>query len=93
MSGDADPEWSNAADTGWGHPGDRGTQMKASLPNRRHVIHERVGPFIVSVGFDPGTGYPCEIFLSKRAKPGSELDDHLFNLGVAASRIMQGRNS
>lgn len=61
-----------------------------TLPNRRPVVHERVGPFIVSVGFDPKDGKPCEVFISKRAKTGTELDDHLYELGVAASKLMQG---
>ncbi len=60
------------------------------LPNRRECTHERVGPFIVTVGFDPEDGKPCEVFISKRAKTGTELDDHLYDLGVAASKLMQG---
>ncbi len=60
------------------------------LPNRRPCVHERVGPFIVSVGFDPRDGRPCEVFISKRAKCGTELDGHLYDLGVAASKLMQG---
>jgi len=59
------------------------------LPNRRQQISERVGPFVVSVGFNPKTDEPCEVFISKRAKTGTELDEHLYELGVAASKIMQ----
>ncbi len=65
----------------------------SDLPNRRPVVHERVGPFIVSVGFDPRDGKPCEVFISKRAKAGgvgSELDNLLYDLGVTASKLMQG---
>ncbi len=60
------------------------------LPNRRPVVHERVGKFIISVGFHPRTGHPIEMFISKRGKSGTELDDHLYDIGVAASKIMQG---
>ncbi len=64
--------------------------MSADLPTRRPCVHERVGPFIVTVGFHPETGQPCEVFISKRAKCGTELDDHLYELGVTASKLMQG---
>ena len=60
-----------------------------TLPNRRHCVHQRVGPFIATVGFDQ-EGNACEVFISKRAKSGTELDDHLYELGVAISKIMQG---
>ncbi len=60
------------------------------LPNRRLCVHERVGPFIVTVGFHPDTGHPVEVFISKRGKSGTELDSHLYNLGVTASKLMQG---
>jgi len=59
------------------------------LPNRRLQISEQVGPFIVSVGFHPATNEPFEVFISQRAKSGTELDEHLYELGVAASKIMQ----
>ncbi len=65
--------------------------MPSDIPARRHQISETVGPFVVSVGFDPRDGKPCEIFVTKRAKPGTELDGHLYELGVAASKIMQGK--
>ncbi len=60
------------------------------LSNRRPCVHERVGPFIVTVGFDPRDGKPCEVFISKRAKTGTELDSHLYEIGVTASKLMQG---
>ena len=59
------------------------------LPNRRLQISEQVGPFIVSVGFHPAPNEPFEVFISQRAKSGTELDEHLYELGVAASKIMQ----
>ena len=62
-----------------------------SLPNRRPVTHERVGPFIVSIGFDPKDGRVCEVFFSKRSKPGTELDDVLYEMGTVISRYIQGR--
>ena len=62
-----------------------------TLHNRREVIHERVGPFIVSIGFDPKDGRVCEVFFSKRSKPGSELDDVLYEMGTVISRYIQGR--
>ena len=59
------------------------------IPNRRPCITETVGPFAVSVGFDPW-GRPFEVFISARAKSGTELQQHLYDLGVTASKIMQG---
>lgn len=64
--------------------------MKTDPPPRRHAVHKRVGPFIATVGFDPRDNRPCEVFISKRAKSGTELDEHLYDLGVAISKIMQG---
>lgn len=60
-----------------------------SLPARRPCVHKDVGPFTVTIGFDPN-GLPCEVFISKRAKSGTKLDDHLYELGVAISKEMQG---
>ena len=59
------------------------------IPNRRPCITETVGPFAVSVGFDPW-GRAFEVFISARAKSGTELEQHLYDLGVTASKIMQG---
>ena len=62
-------------------------------PTRRpSVTDEVVGDgFIlaVTVGFDPNFGNPCEIFLTKRGKSGSQLETTLYELGVLASKIMQ----
>lgn len=63
-----------------------------SLPNRRPHITQEIGPFAVTVGFKPGTTQPVEVFLTKRSKVGSELDDHLYELGVAVSKLMQGED-
>ena len=66
--------------------------MASDLPTRRHQISETLGPCIVSGGFDPRDGKPCEVFVTKRAKSGTDLDGHLYDLGVAASKIMQGEH-
>jgi hypothetical protein len=52
-----------------------------------------VGPFTVSVGFKQDhTGewnIPFEVFITSRGKSGTELDGHLYEIGVASSKIMQ----
>lgn len=58
------------------------------LPTRRPCVTQEVGPFAVTVSFVDG--HPCEMFITKRAKSGTELEEHLYDLGVTASRIMQG---
>ena len=62
-------------------------------PNRRpSITDEVVGDgfeFAVTVGFDPAYGNPCEVFLTKRGKSGTELEATLYELGVLASKIMQ----
>jgi len=59
------------------------------LPARRECVTEDVGPFSVAVGFVDGR--PCEVFVTKRAKTGTDLDGILYELGVAVSKIMQGK--
>ena len=58
-------------------------------PNRRPSITDEVigdgYEFAVTVGFDPEFGNPCEVFMTKRGKSGTEL----YELGVLASKIMQ----
>ena len=62
-------------------------------PNRRPSITDEVMGdgfrFAVTVGFDPQFGNPCEVFLTKRGKSGSDLETTLYELGVLASKIMQ----
>ena len=62
-------------------------------PNRRpSFTDEVVGDgfnFAVTVGFDPDYGNPCEVFLTKRGKAGSELEATLYEIGVLASKMMQ----
>ena len=43
----------------------------------------------MTVGFDPHFGNPCEVFMTKRGKSGTELEATLYELGVLASKIMQ----
>ena len=65
------------------------------IPNRRFTVTEQVGPFAVSVGFKQDHRgewtIPFEVFVSERGKSGSELDGHLYEIGVAASALMQGK--
>ena len=48
----------------------------------------------MSVGFVPdkdgGWVVPAEVFITSRGKTGTELDGHLYELGVAVSKMMQG---
>jgi hypothetical protein len=52
-----------------------------------------VGPFAVSVGFKQDLAgewtIPFEVFVTARGKSGTELDGHLYEIGVTASKIMQ----
>jgi hypothetical protein len=64
------------------------------IPNRRYSVTEQVGPFAITVGFKQGSdgewNVPFEVFITQRGRSGSELDDHLYELGVSASKLMQG---
>lgn len=69
--------------------------MTDDLPWRRPCVTEEVDNFSVTVSYDPrelvrGRIVPCEVFMSQRAKSGSELEEHQYELGVAASKLMQG---
>lgn len=65
------------------------------VPNRMPCVTEDVGPFAVSVSFMPDKrakdlcGAPVAVFLSKRAKTGSWLDDNQREWGIVASKLMQ----
>lgn len=65
----------------------------SELPARRYCVTEQVGPFSVSVGFVRGNlgewDVPAEVFITARGKSGTELEAHLYAIGVAASKIMQ----
>lgn len=69
-----------------------GSQMNA--PNRRYSVNEQVGPFVISVGFTQDHRgewtVPLEAFISARGRSGTELDDHLYEIGVRISKLMQG---
>lgn len=60
------------------------------LPARRVCVSEDVGPFTVSVGFVDDK--PCEVFVTRRAKSGTDLEEILYQIGVTASKIMQREN-
>jgi len=66
-----------------------------TLPNRRPCVTETIPApqfkteFAVSVSFNDG--HPCEVFVVQRGKSGTEIEALLHDLGVAASRIMQGK--
>jgi hypothetical protein len=57
---------------------------------RRRSVNEDVGPFTVTVGFD-AKDRPFEVFVTARGKTGTELDGHLYDIGVAVSKLMQGK--
>ena len=65
------------------------------IPTRRPCITENVGPFAVTVSFMPDKrakdlcGAPCEVFITKRARGGSWLDENQRLMGVVASKLMQ----
>ena len=69
-----------------------GGEVKA--PNRRFSVNEQVGPFVVTVGFTQDHRgewtVPFEAFISARGRSGTELDEHLYDVGVKISRLMQG---
>jgi hypothetical protein len=65
------------------------------LPTRRE--HESVeidlgehGRFHIRVGWHPVTGAPCDVFLTGK-KPNDAMHTILQELGIAASKLMQGR--
>lgn len=63
------------------------------IPPRRFTTTEQVGPFAVSVGFKQdhlgNWTIPFEVFVTARGKSGTELDGHLYEIGIAASKMMQ----
>ena len=66
-------------------------------PPRRPSITDEVSgdgfELAVTIGFDPKFGNPCEVFLTKRGKSGSELEATLYELGVLARKIMQDNDT
>lgn len=65
------------------------------IPPRRFTTTEQVGPFAVSVGFKQDHmgewTIPFEVFVTARGKSGTELDGHLYEIGIAASKMMQNK--
>lgn len=78
--------------TGQAETEDTGGEV-TQAPNRRFSVNEQVGPFVVTVGFTQDHRgewtVPFEAFISARGRSGTELDEHLYNIGVAASKMMQ----
>ena len=66
--------------------------MTKKLPNRRPCVTEEIGMGIsVTVSFHPETMEPIEVFVSQRGKASDNpMQEALYNLGVAASNLMQG---
>lgn len=66
--------------------------MRRRLPNRRPSITAAIGAdgmaAVATIGFDPATGRPAELFLAAD-KPGSALDALLADAGVAISVALQ----
>ena len=66
------------------------------LPNRRPCITTEVGVGLaVTVSYHPDTNEAVEIFVTGRGRKASDgpMTDALYNLGVEASRLMQGKSS
>ena len=59
-------------------------------PDRCENIITTVGPFKAAVCFDPVNGHPVAVFIVGRGTVGHHLDNHLRNLGIEISKIMQG---
>lgn len=72
---------------------DTGGQVNTA-PNRRFSVNEQVGPFVVTVGFTQDHRgewtVPFEAFISARGRSGTELDGHLYEVGIKLSKLMQG---
>ncbi len=64
------------------------------LPNRRPCVTEDVGMGLtLTVSFHPKTGEAVEIFMTGRGKASDNpMQEALYNLGVQASRLMQGKD-
>ncbi len=63
------------------------------VPNRRPCITTNVGAgMAVTVSFCPRSGDAIEVFMSQRGKASdNELTEAMYNLGVTASKLMQGK--
>ena len=63
-----------------------------NLPNSRPCVTTEIGAGLaVTVSFHPQTGEACEVFMTGRGKASENtLTDALYQLGVTASKLMQG---
>jgi len=63
-----------------------------NLPNRRPCVTTDIGAGLaVTVSFHPQTGEACEVFMTGRGKASENtLTEALYQLGVTASKLMQG---
>ena len=65
-----------------------------NLPNRRPCVTTDIGAGLaVTVSFHPQTGEACEVFMTGRGKASeNSLTEALYQLGVTASKLMQGEH-
>lgn len=63
-----------------------------NIPNRRPCITQDLGlGLAVTVSFHPTTGEAIEVFMTGRGKASDNaMQDALYELGVTASKLMQG---
>ena len=62
------------------------------LPNRRPCVTEDIGMGLsVTVSYHPATLQPVEVFMTGRGEKASDnpMTEALYNMGVAASLLMQ----
>jgi len=65
-------------------------QEESRMTTRFPGENVEVGPFIAKVDFDPNTGNPHAVFLMSRGgRSGTDLDNYLYDLSTAISRVMQ----
>jgi hypothetical protein len=66
---------------------------RQKLPNRRpcetFTVWAGMHQFHVTVGYDPDTAEPMELFVTGRGKSGSAFDFLLADMGVLASLALQ----
>jgi hypothetical protein len=65
-----------------------------NLPNRRPCVTTDIGAGLaVTVSFHPQTGEAVEVFMTGRGKASeNSLTEALYQLGVTASKLMQGEH-
>jgi hypothetical protein len=69
------------------------------IPNRRENVTVEKDGFAMTISFLPEMAtlpsgekirVPCEVFFSKRARDGSDLDLNQRDLSIEVSKVMQG---